>query len=76
MVAIEPMDFKLPDNEVAELLKPIAYAYEQDHDVQVVENLLIVEVVLSGAEIEFVYGEGADKLKQFGGIGAELYYSI
>ena len=37
---------------------------------------LIVEVVLSGAEIEFVYGEGADKLKQFGGIGAELYYSI
>lgn len=118
VVAIEPMDFKLPDNEVAELVKPIAYPYEQDHDVQVVENLLyqfnnnltaviekqgveralsqgrvktlvlpypmdsdefdslIVEVVLSGAEIEFVYGEGADKLKQFGGIGAELYYSI
>ncbi len=116
VVAIEPMDFKLPERDIAEIVKPIAYAYEQDHDVAVVENLLyqynkngpaviekqgveialqqgkvktlvlpypvdtaefdslIVDVVLSGAEVEFVYGEGADKLKQFGGIGAELYY--
>jgi Bacterial archaeo-eukaryotic release factor family 10 len=118
VVAIEPMDFKLADNEIAEIVRPIAYAYEQDHDVMVVENLvyhfnkngtaviekqgvekalsearvktlvipypmdteefdsLIVEVVLSGAQIEFVYGEGAEKLKQYGGIGAELYYSV
>ncbi|BAQ62873.1 hypothetical protein GM3708_3279 [Geminocystis sp. NIES-3708] len=118
VVAIEPMDFKLPDNEVADIVRPIAYAYEQDYDVMVVENLiyhfnkngtaviekqgvekalsearvktlvlpypmdteefdsLIVEVILSGAQIEFVYGEGAEKLKQYGGIGAELYYSV
>lgn len=118
VVAIEPMDFKLPDNEIAEIVRPIAYAYEQDYDVMVVENLiyhfnkngtaviekqgvekalsetrvktlvlpypmdteefdsLIVQVILSGAQIEFVYGEGAEKLKQYGGIGAELYYSV
>ncbi|BAQ65030.1 hypothetical protein [Geminocystis sp. NIES-3709] len=118
VVAIEPMDFKLADNEIAEIVRPIAYAYEQDHDVTVVENLiykfnknataviekqgvekalsearvktlvipypmdteefdsLIVEVILSGAQVEFVYGEGAEKLKQYGGIGAELYYSV
>lgn len=118
VVSIEPMDFKLADNEIAEIIKPIAYAYEQDHDVSVVENLvykfnknrtavlekqgvekalsegrvktlvipypmdseefdsMIVEVVLSGADIEFVYGEGAEKLNQYGGIAAELYYSI
>ncbi|TVQ43421.1 MAG: hypothetical protein EA365_12650 [Gloeocapsa sp. DLM2.Bin57] len=117
VVAIEPMDFKLPEREIADIVRPIAYAYEQDHDVTVVENLvyqfnkngpaviekqgveialergkvktlvipypvdteefdsLIVDVILSGAEVEFVYGEGADKLKQFGGIGAVLYYS-
>ncbi|MBL1210941.1 hypothetical protein [Geminocystis sp. GBBB08] len=117
VVAIEPIDFKLTDSEVAEIIRPIAYAYEQDHDVTVVENLLyhfnkngtaviekqgvekalsearvktlvlpypvdteefdalIVDVILSGAKIEFVYGEGAEKLKQYGGIGAVLYYS-
>jgi len=116
VVDIEAMDFKLPDNDIAEIIRSIAYAYEQDHDVLVVENLLyrfntngtaviekqgveqalnegrvktlvlpypmdteefdslIVEVVLSGAQIEFVYGEGAKKLNQYGGIGAELYY--
>lgn len=37
VVAIEPMDFKLADNEIAEIVKPIAYSYEQDHDVTVVE---------------------------------------
>ena len=36
---------------------------------------LIVDVVLSGADVEFVYGEAADKLNEFGGIGAKLYYS-
>lgn len=117
VVAIEPMDFKLADHEIAEIIRPIAYSYEQDHDVAVVDNLLyqfnkngpaviekqgvemalergkvktlvlpypvdteefdslIVEVTLSGAQVEFVYGEGAEKLKQYGGIGAELYYS-
>lgn len=118
VVAIEPMDFKLSDNEIAEIVKPIAYSYEQNYDETVVENLiyqfnkngtaviekqgveralsegrvktlvipyptdtaefdsLIVEVILSGAEIEFVYGEGANKLNQYGGIGAILYYSV
>lgn len=117
IVAIEPMDFKLSDQEIAEIIRPITYSYEQDHDVAVVDNLiyqfnknssaviekqgverslqrgrvktlvipypfdteefdsLIVEVALSNAEIEFVYGEGAQKLKQYGGIGAFLYYS-
>ncbi len=36
---------------------------------------LIVDVIISGAEVEFVYGEAADKLNEFGGIGAKLYYS-
>lgn len=118
VVSIEPMDFKLADNEIAEIIKPIAYDYEQDHDISVVENLvykfnkngtavlekqgvekalrggrvktlvipypmdskefdsMIVEVVLSGADVEFVYGEGAEKLNQYGGIAAELYYSL
>lgn len=117
VVDIIPMDFKLPDHEVADIIRPIAYAYEQDHDVTVVDNLvnqfnrrgpaviekqgvemalkqgkvktlvipypvdtaefdsLVVEVTLSGAEVEFVYGEGATKLQQYGGIGAFLYYS-
>ncbi|ELR97065.1 hypothetical protein [Gloeocapsa sp. PCC 73106] len=118
VVAIERMDFKLADHEIADIVRPIAYAHEQDHDVAVVDNLLyqfnkngtavvekqgveialsqgrvktlvlpypvdteefdslIVEVTLSGADVEFVYGEGAEKLKQFGGIGAALYYSV
>jgi len=117
VVAIEPMDFKLADHEIADLIRPIAYSYEQDHDVAVVENLvyqfnkngpaviekqgvemalqqgkvktlvipypidteefdsLVIDVILNGVEVEFVYGEGAEKLQQFGGIGAVLYYS-
>lgn len=117
VVAVEPIDFKLPDHEIASMIKPIAYSYEQEHDVAVVDDLvsrfhrngtatiekqgvetallqskvktlvipypidseqfdsLIIEVMISGAEIEFVYGEGADKLNELGGIGAMLYYS-
>lgn len=117
VVSVETIDFKLPDHEVASMVQPIAYSYEQEHDVGVVDDLvnrfnrrgpaiiekqgvenalvqgkvktlvipypidteefdsLIIDVTLSGAEIEFVYGEGAEKLKQFGGIGATLYYS-
>lgn len=37
---------------------------------------LIIDAVLSNAAIEFVYGEGADKLNQYGGIAADLYYSL
>lgn len=118
VVDIVSMDFKLADHEIAEIIRPIAYAYEQHHDVTMVDNLLyqfnrkgpaviekqavemalkqgkvktlvipypvdtaefdslIVEVTLSGAEVEFIYGEGANKLKQYGGIGAFLYYSV
>ena len=36
---------------------------------------LSVDVVISGAEVEFVYGAASDKLNQYGGIGARLYYS-
>ena len=36
---------------------------------------LIVEAVISGAEVEFVFGEAADKLNEYGGVGAMLYYS-
>ena len=38
-------------------------------------NSLVVEATRSGAEIEFVFGEAADKLNKIGGIGAMLYYS-
>lgn len=117
VVAVLPMDFKLSENEIAEMIKPIGYAYEQEHDLEVVEELvarfhrngtaiidqegvekaliegrvktlvlpypvetekfdsLIVDVITNGAEVEFVYGEGGEKLKELGGIGAVLYYS-
>jgi peptide subunit release factor 1 (eRF1) len=117
VVAVEPIDFKLPDDEIARMVKRIAGHYEQEHDVAVVDDLvtrynrkgsatlekqgvetalsqgrvktlvipypidkedfdpLIVEATVHGAGIEFVYGEGADKLNEFGGIGATLYYS-
>jgi len=116
VVAIEPIDFKLPGNEVAGIVKQIAENYEQDHDLSVVEELinlshrnraavgqqdvetalkrgqvktlvipypidaaqfdsLIVEAMINGAEIEFVYGEAAGKLKEFTGVGAILYHS-
>ena len=99
------------------MIRPVAYAYEQEYDLEVVDELvarfnrngtaiinqqgvekaliegrvktlvipypldsaqfdsLIIDVIASGAEIEFVYGEAADKLKELGGIGATLYYS-
>ena len=117
VVAIEPIDFKLPPTEIAHIVKQISDEFEQAHDLSVVEELvslynrngtavleqqgvetalsrgqvktlvipypidatdfdsLIVDVVMSGAEVEFVYGEAADKLNEFGGIGAKLYYS-
>ncbi len=37
---------------------------------------LIVDATIGGAEVEFVYGEAADKLNEIGGIGATLYYSV
>lgn len=36
---------------------------------------LIVQATRTGAEIEFVYGKAAEKLNEFGGVGATLYYS-
>ena len=38
-------------------------------------DALIVEATKHGAGVEFVYGEGAKRLHQLGGIGATLYYS-
>ena len=117
VVAIEPIDFKLPPVEIARMTKKIADEYELTHDLNVVQELvelfnrngtavleqqgvelalgqgrvktlvipypidktdfdsLIADVVVSGAEVEFVYGAAADKLNQYGGIGARLYYS-
>lgn len=39
IVAMVPMDFKLSDNEVANLVQPIAINYEEQYDLSVVENL-------------------------------------
>ena len=117
VVAVESMDFKLPEGEIARMVKRIADRYEEEHDIAVVEDLvtrynrkgpavleqqsvesalshgrvktlvipypidredfdpLIVEATVHGAGIEFVYGKGADKLNEFGGIGAALYYA-
>lgn len=117
VVAIEPMDFKLHEREIAEIVQRIAADFEAAHDLAVVEELmnvhgsggpavierqgvetavsrgqvkrlilaypieadefdaLIVDVIVSGADIEFVYGTAADRLREYGGIGATLYYS-
>ena len=118
VVAIEPLDFKLPENEIAAAVRPLAYEHEQAYDLAVVEELirlynrkgaavlerqavttalsrgqvktlvlpypmdadefdeLIVEAVVNGADVEFVYGPAAARLQEFGGIGARLYYSV
>jgi len=117
LVAIEPIDFKSSDSQVAQQVKEIADGYEREHDLAVVDGLvasynrsgtallekqgieraleqgnvrslvipypidsdqfdaMIVNATVSGAEIEFVFDEAADKLNGFGGIGATLYYS-
>jgi len=36
---------------------------------------LIVDATVGGAEMEFVLGVAAERLEEFGGIGAELYWS-
>lgn len=36
---------------------------------------LMANAVINNVEIEFVTGEAAEKLEQFGGVGATLYYS-
>jgi hypothetical protein len=36
---------------------------------------LLIQATLNNAEIEVVQGDAAAKLKAFGGIGANLYYS-
>lgn len=118
VVAIEPIEFNTPENDIAALVKRIAADVEAAHDLGMVEELvrlynsrgavaleqqgvetalshgqvetlvlpypldgeeldsLIVEVVVNGAEVEFVHGEAADKLQEYGGIGAKLYYSM
>ena len=117
VVAVESMDFKLPDTEIAKMVKRIANQYEREHDLLVVNDLLsryhgnrtavlelqgveaalrqgrvktlvvpypidaekfdplLVDAIINNAEIEFVLGEGAEKLNEYGGIGASLYYS-
>lgn len=39
-------------------------------------DAFIVQAVVNGAEVEFVHGEAADRLQEYGGIGARLYYSL
>ncbi len=117
VVAIRPIDFNASENEIADLVKPIAAEAEAAHDGAVVEDLvrlhnsggaavleqqgveravangqvrtlvlpftldddrfdpLIVQAVVNGAEVEFVHGDAADKLQEYGGIGARLYYA-
>lgn len=117
VVAVEPLDFKLPEKEIATVVKQIADDYEQAHDLAEVEelvrlhnrrgaavlerqgvetalsrgqvktlvipypmdaaefDLLIVDAIVNGAGLEFVYGAAAERLREFGGIGAKLYYS-
>ena len=117
VVAVEPIDFKLADDEIAKITKKIANQYEREHDLTVVNDLLsryhgnrtallerqgveaalrqgrvktlvlpypieaekfdplLVEATINNADIEFVLGEGAEKLNEYGGIGASLYYS-
>lgn len=117
LVAVESIDFKQADIEIARKVKAIADRYELEHDLAVVDDLvarynrnrtavveaegvelalkqgrvktlvipypidseqfdaLIVDATTGGASIEFVYGEAAEKLKNFGGIGATLFYS-
>lgn len=117
LVAIEAIDFKLPDNEVARAVKTIANQHEREHDLSVVNDLLsrfhgagtavleqqgvenalrqgrvntlvipypidsqqfdeiIIDATIHNAAIEFVMGEGADKLNEYGGIGATLHYT-
>ena len=36
---------------------------------------VIVDATVGGAEIEFVYEAAAERLKEFGGVGALLYYA-
>lgn len=36
---------------------------------------LILQATMTGAEIEFVYEEAAEKLDRFGGVGATLYHA-
>lgn len=118
VVAIDNIDFKQSDLEIAQSVRKIAEKYEGDHDLEVVDQLLnlhradgsavigqdnvenalnlglvkklvipypieapqfdalIVDAVVNGAEIEFVYGEAAERLNEAGGIGASLYYTV
>ena len=39
-------------------------------------DTLIVQAVVNGAEVEFVHGDAAGKLQEYGGIGARLYYAV
>ena len=118
VVAVEPIDFKASNQEIAATVHELAAAYEEAHDLAEVEELirlanrggaavlerqgvetalgrgqvkklvvpypidasdfdeLIVDAVLHNVEIEFVYGAATTRLNEFGGIGAELYYSL
>ncbi|MEM8885656.1 MAG: hypothetical protein AAGD14_16445 [Planctomycetota bacterium] len=117
VVAMEAMDARITDGEVAERVTAIANEVELENDRAVVRNLLeqfhakgravverqgvetalqegrvrtlvlpypvpsdefdplLIEATLGNAEIEFVYGDAAAKLAEFGGIGAFLYYA-
>ena len=68
VVERQAVEAALRDQNVRTLIIP--YPIDSDEF-----DALIEDVVLAGADVEFVYGRGATKLKEVGGIGAVLHYS-
>ena len=66
MVEKQGVDNALENHQVRTLVLPYPTSGEDFDSV-------IVNATLSGAAIEFVYGEAANHLNEFGGIGAVLY---
>jgi hypothetical protein len=117
VVAIEPLEFTTPDQEIGPAIRPVAERHEAEYDLSVVDSLvstssrggpavvdragveaalaigkvrtlvlpypidsdefdvLILQATEIGADVEFVYGKGADRLNALGGVGAQLYYA-
>ncbi len=117
VVAIEPLEFTTPDQEIGPAIRPVAKRHEEEYDISIVEALvsasgrggpavvdrrgvesalaigkvralvlpypidsdefdvLILQATAIGADVEFVYGKGADRLNELGGVGAQLYYA-
>jgi hypothetical protein len=117
VVAIEPLEFTTPEQEIGAAIRPVAEQHEEEYDLSVVEALvstagrkgpavvdrdgvesalaigkvrtlvlpypidsdefdvLILQATAIDADVEFVYGKGADRLNGLGGVGAQMYYA-